>query len=218
MWSVTKKYIHPERKIYISSSFSFKAYLKCHPVTELFLGYTTKILPMALYHFILSISFIVHIALRKLINLLAYCLPHTPLALEHATLLFTKRCIWCLVSIWVREDTQYLSGWSQIHTAHRRGGAKTAPAPPWFLWESDSTRTSRRTSGPQGQDPENVSSWGKVRQQEAGLHSRRIRHMQSKVRGVRSLLEACELSAPWVSRVGVAYGGVRQLVLCLGWE
>lgn len=66
--------------MYISSSFFFKSQIQGHSFRELFLGYTTKILPIALYHLTPSISFIVHIAPRKLIIYLLIVSPsiYTP--------------------------------------------------------------------------------------------------------------------------------------------
>lgn len=70
--------------MYIFSPFFFKSQIQCHSFRELFLSYTTKILPMALYHLIPSISFVVHIAPRKLIIYLLLSLPPPiPLAVEH---------------------------------------------------------------------------------------------------------------------------------------
>lgn len=135
-WSAINKHIHFERKMYIFSPFFFKSQIQCHSFRELFLSYTTKILLMALYHLIPSISFVVHIAPRKLIIYLLLSLPPPiPLAVEHTIHLvrLSTTCTWSWDGISVREDTYSLSGWCQILTANRKGEDKTATEPLCFM-------------------------------------------------------------------------------------
>lgn len=126
-WSATNKYIYFGRKNHITGSSSFKSQLKCHPFKEPFLAVLLRY-SLWLYTILYSEHWF--------ISLLIFASPcHHPLhwSMQFFRSIFSPLCTWCLISIWFRDHTQYLSGWSQIQTANERRD-KIATDPLWFLW------------------------------------------------------------------------------------